>query len=278
MGAIIWLASFPKSGNTWMRAFLHNLLRNTEKPISINEIDKFSLGESVASWYYQFTDKKATELSPEELAELRPKAHKAMMGAHPDSVFVKTHSYLGESCGKPIHTMEATAGAIYVVRNPLDVCPSFANHFGLSIDKAIEALENDQGTGAPTETHVTEYITSWSMNVRSWTQVPHPQIKVVRYEDLLERPQKTFGSVAGFLGLDPPKERLKKAIKFSSFKELSKQESQTGFKEKSDHAQRFFNVGKRDQWREKLTEAQIKRIVEGHREQMERFKYVPLGY
>lgn len=278
MGAIIWLASFPKSGNTWMRALLHNLLRNPDRPTPINEIDSFALGESVAAWYYQFTDKKASELTLEELTELRPKVHKAMMGAHPDSVFVKTHSYLGESCGKPIHTMECTAGAIYVVRNPLDVCPSFANHFGITIDRAIDAMADENGLGAATDTNVAEIITSWSLNVKSWTQVPHPRIKVVRYEDLLERPQHTFGGVTKFLGLDPPKERLKKAIKFSSFKELSSQEAKAGFKEKSEHAQRFFNVGKRDQWRSKLTEEQVKRIVDGHREQMERFKYVPRGY
>lgn len=278
MGAIIWLASFPKSGNTWMRALLHNLLRNPEQPTPINEIDKFTLGEATASWYYQYTDKKAAELTSEDLAELRPKVHKDMMGAHPDSVFVKTHSYLGESCGRPIHTMECTAGAIYVVRNPLDVCPSFANHFGISIDEAIDAMANDQGTGAPTQTTVAEPITSWSLNVKSWTQVPHPLIKVIRYEDLLERPQASFGGVVKFLGLDPPKDRLKKAIKFSSFKELSSQESKQGFKEKSTHAKRFFNAGKRDQWREKLTDDQAARIVERHREQMERFKYVPHGF
>lgn len=277
MGAIIWLASYPKSGNTWMRALLHNLLRNPDRPTPINDINKFSIGETAANWYYQFTEKRAPDLTGEELAALRPKVHHSMMNAHPDSVFVKTHSFLGEACGQPIHTMECTAGAIYIVRNPLDVCSSFANHFGISIDDAITAMADEHGVGAPSETNVSEYLASWSKNVRSWT-VPHPQIKVVRYEDLLERPLRTFGGVAQFLGLNPPKDRLKKAVKFSSFKELSSQESKAGFKEKSVHAKRFFNAGKKDQWREKLTEDQIQRIIEDHREQMERFKYVPVGY
>jgi 8-oxo-dGTP pyrophosphatase MutT (NUDIX family) len=66
-----------------------------------------------------------------------------MTGAHPDSVFVKTHNYLGESCGSSLITMQCTAGAIYIVRNPLDVVLSFANHFGVDVDRAIEALARE---------------------------------------------------------------------------------------------------------------------------------------
>jgi hypothetical protein len=278
MGAIIWLASYPKSGNTWMRVFLHNLLRNPDKPMPINEIDRFTLGESQANWYYQFTRKKPTELSLEELAQLRPKVHRAMTGAHPDSVFVKTHNYLGESCGSSLITMECTAGAIYIVRNPLDVVLSFANHFGVDVDRAIEALARDGGLTEATDTNVIEFINSWSMHVKSWTQILHPRLSVVRYEDMLERPLKTFGGVARFLGVNPPKDRLKKAIKFASFKELKAQEQREGFKERSHKAESFFRVGRRDQWREKLSEDQVRRIVEIHREQMERFGYVPPGF
>lgn len=278
MGALVWLASFPKSGNTWMRVFLHNLLQNPAKPLPINEIDRFTLGDSQVSWYYKHGKKLGTELTLEDLAALRPKVHRDMTAAHPDSVFVKTHSYMGESCSVPLITMECTAGAIYIVRNPLDVVLSYANHLGLSIDDAITAMEREGGLSQATETNITEFISSWSTNVKSWTQVTHPGLLVVRYEDMLDKPAKTFAKVAKFLGLKPPKERLMKAIRFSSFKELSKQEEKTDFKERSVHAKKFFRSGKKDQWRESLTEAQVRRIVDTHREQMQRFGYVPKGY
>jgi hypothetical protein len=278
MGALVWLASFPKSGNTWMRVFLHNLLQNPAQPLPINQIDRFTLGDSQVSWYYKHGKKLGTELTLEDLAALRPKVHRDMMSAHPDSVFVKTHSYMGESCGVPLITMECTAGAIYIVRNPLDVALSYANHLGLSIDDAITAMEREGGLSLARETNITEFLNSWSTNVKSWTQIPHPGLHVVRYEDMLDKPAQTFAKVAKFLGLKPPKERLMKAIRFSSFKELSKQEEKTDFKERSVHAKKFFRSGKKDQWREHLTDEQVRRIVDTHREQMQRFGYVPKGY
>ncbi len=277
MGAIIWLASYPKSGNTWMRAFLHNLLRNPDAPLPPNELNKFTLGDSQYAWYGMFTDKPATELDLDDLARLRPRVHRAMMGAHPDSVFVKTHGYLGVSRGVPIHTMECTAGAIYIVRNPLDVTLSYADHFGLTIDAAIEAMAIEGGLSQPSETQVIEFLNSWSENVKSWTQVPNPRLHVVRYEDMLDKPLKSFAKVARFLGLNPPRQRIEKAIRFSSFKTLKKQEEQQGFIERSSHSKAFFRAGKRDQWKSQLSEEQVRRIVERHREQMQRFNYVPKG-
>ena len=278
MGALVWLASYPKSGNTWLRAYLHNLLRNPPRPMPINEIDRFTLGDSQAGWYLRFSDKKATDLTLADLAKMRPRVHQEMMSVYPDSVFVKTHSYLGESCGVPLISMDCTAGAIYVVRNPLDVVLSFANHFGVSIDKAIDSMAKEGGLTKPSESNVVEFINSWSTHVKSWTQIPNPRLHVTRYEDMLEEPAQTFGKVAQFLGLDPPRERLLRAIEFSSFKELRKQEDESGFKEKSVNADRFFRSGRRDQWRKKLTAAQVRRVVSAHREQMERFGYVPKGY
>jgi len=101
---------------------------------------------------------------------------------------------------------------------------------------------------------------------------------VLRYEDMLDSPLKTFGRAAKFLGLKPPRARLVKAIRFSSFKTLRRQEDTAGFKERSDKSQRFFRAGKKNQWKDKLTPEQVRAIVDRHREQMSRFGYVPEGY
>ena len=278
MGAIIWLASYPKSGNTWMRAFLHNMLRDPDKPIPINDIDKFTIGDAAVGWYRRFTSKTGDQLSLEDLAELRPKVHRSFTQAFPDSVFVKTHSYMGESCGTPLITMEVTAGAIYVVRNPLDVTLSFADHFGLSIDKTIAAMSREGGHSKPSEQAVVEFINGWSQHGKSWTQMPHPSLHVVRYEDMKAKPLHTFRKVTRFLGVSPSDERISKAIRFSSFKEMKKQEERGGFKERSDHSTAFFRSGGTGGWRKNLTEQQVARIVDLHREQMARFGYLPKGF
>ncbi|MGX1198152.1 sulfotransferase domain-containing protein [Parvibaculum sp. MBR-TMA-1.3b-4.2] len=278
MGALIWLASYPKSGNTWMRSFLHNLLRGGSTPVDINRMADFCLGESDASWYAPRAPKTVGDLTPEELAAIRPIVHQDFTTAFPDSVFVKTHNFLGESFGYPIHNMDVTAGAIYIVRNPLDITLSAANHFGLTTDEAIDFMSDPDAMTGGNDRHVFEYLSSWSFHVQSWTQNPNPQLLVVRYEDLIRKPRKHFKQVAGFLGLKPPAERLERAIKFSSFKVLKAQEEKSGFQEKSKASDKFFREGKAEQWKEKLTPKQIRRVIDNHREQMERFDYVPKDY
>jgi hypothetical protein len=125
---------------------------------------------------------------------------------------------------------------------------------------------------------VTEFINSWSTHIKSWTQRPHSGLLSVRYEDMLDNTVKTFTKVVRFLGLKPARQRIVKAIRFSSFKELRKQEDASGFKERSVHSKKFFRAGKKGQWRKQLSEDQVRRMVDYHREQMQRFKYLPKGY
>ena len=174
--------------------------------------------------------------------------------------------------------MDVTAGAIYVLRNPLDVVLSMTHHYGIDLDQAIARMANEGALTSEGEEHVPEFHSSWSTHVKSWTANPSSQLYVVRYEDLLLKPRKYFKQVSAFLGLKPPRERLERSIRNSSFKALKAQEEKGGFKEKSRHAQSFFREGKTEQWQEKLSDAQIRQIISDHREQMERFNYVPKDY
>lgn len=279
MGALIWLASYPKSGNTWMRSFLHNLFRNSQEPVDINEITDFCIGDSGAHWYTRRAGGKAVkDMTPEEINRLRPLVHRDFTTVFPDSVFVKTHNYLGEWGGVPLHTMDVTAGGIYVLRNPLDVVISVSHHFGETIDEAVEHLANDAMVTGGNESHVLEVHRSWSTHVKSWTEHPSPQLLVLRYEDLLHKPRKHFKQVANFLGLKPSAERLERAIRNSSFKTLKAIEEKKGFKERSKKAESFFREGRAEQWREVLTPDQVRRIIADHYVQMERFGYIPDDY
>jgi hypothetical protein len=276
MGKLLWLASYPKSGNTWLRVVLHNLFRDPDEPYDINKLHEFCSADYVAPWYQQFDPRPSEEIPLERIAELRPKVHESLTRVHPDTVFVKTHNALIEDRGTGMITMEHTAGAIYVIRNPLDVVPSWANHYGTSIDHAVEAL-NLSGHYAPSsKRHVYQVFGSWTEHVASWTAHPHPALHIMRYEDMAARPLETFGAVAAFLGLRPSRERLQRAIDNSTFDELKKQESKNGFGERSDNAESFFRKGQVGSWREVLTPEQVDRVIESNKEQMQRFGYWPL--
>lgn len=275
MGAIIWLASYPKSGNTWLRAFLFNLLRNPPQAASINELDSFCIGESAGAWYAHRAGHPIRDMAMDAIMALRPQVHRDFTRAFPDSVFVKTHNFLGECCDVALHTMDVTAGAVYVVRNPLDVVISMTDHFGVDLDAAIDRLGDPTAATETTDAHAAEFHSDWSTHVKSWTGQPNDSLHMMRYEDMLDRPNRSFRQLAAFLGLTPPNDRLRKAIKFSSFETLRAQEKKYSFKERSEFSPAFFRSGRKQQWRTQLTPTQIDRIVTAHGEQMARFDYLP---
>ena len=278
MSGILWLASYPKSGNTWLRAFLHNLLRNSRAPFDINRMSELTAGDSQAHWYERFDSRSPVALGGEDLARLRPRVHALIAESAPDTVMVKTHNALVEADGVPMITQSLTAGAIYVVRNPLDVVVSYAHHLGQPTDDVITLMETKGFHSPASADQVPEHHSDWSTHVESWTASSHPQLHVVRYEDMGRRPGPTFRAISAFLGLKPPRERLERAMRHSSFRSLRAQEDRTGFIERTPSQDRFFRTGKMGGWREVLDDAQVRRVVERHRTQMERFGYLPSGY
>ena len=278
MSGILWLASYPKSGNTWLRAFLHNLLRNPSTAFDINQMAELTAGDSQAQWFRRLDPRPPEALSRDDLARLRPGVHALIAESAPDTVMVKTHNAMVEIAGAPMITQTLTAGAIYVVRDPLDVAVSYAHHLGQPMDDVITLMETEGFATPASDTLVPEHHGDWSGNVASWTARPHPQLHVVRYEDMSRRPGPTFRAVAAFLGLKPPRERLERAMRHASFRSLRAQEDRAGFVERTPVQDRFFRAGKVGGWRGVLDDAQVRRMVERHRAQMERFGYVPAGY
>ena len=276
MSKIIWLASYPKSGNTWMRAFLHNLLRDPDESYDINKITDCSASDSSIEWY-QAQDKRSwQEWTALDVARMRRGAQLAICQWRRDDTFVKTHNASIMFQGYPLVYPDLTAGAIYIVRNPLDVCISLTHHYGCDIDTAIDVLAEETTGSKTNEKLVLEVHKSWSTHVDSWTGQQRPGLAVLRYEDMLRNPLKSFGGLVRFMGLNAPRQRIERAIERASFKSLRAQEEAKGFREKSPHAQRFFREGRSEQWKELLSPSQVDRVVSRHKEQMQRFGYWPL--
>ncbi len=277
MAGIIWLASYPKSGNTWLRSFLHNLLNSPDRSYDINKLTDLTAGESMVALYRAQDPRLDQHYTDERVRELRPLVHRAISQSSPDNVLVKTHNALVEEDSYPLISLDLTAGAIYVVRNPLDVAISFSHHNRTTLDQIIEFMNTKLAATVSNEMNVYECYDTWSAHVASWTATPSATLHVMRYEDMLANPQKSFAAVVKFLGIEAPRQRIEKAVRLSSFQVLKEQERRLGFRERPRGMEAFFREGKAGQWKKVLSKDQVAAIVSAHREQMARFGYVPEG-
>ena len=275
MSGIIWLASYPKSGNTWLRMFLANFITNGTKPFDINRLSDFTFSDMRAGYFEEVAKRPIAELDDKELNLLRPKVHRFLANRTAHTMFVKTHHAVGMISDIPTITPDVTAGAIYIVRNPLDVVISYAHHMAADIDTTIEAMGRHDNYALTAGRIVFQYLSSWNDHVKSWTTAPGLTHHVMRYEDMLDAPNETFGDLIGFLDMESTPERIERAIRFSSFDEMQKQEKAKGFREGSQVADAFFRQGNLGGWRDTLTPAQVDAIVERHGEEMAKYGYLP---
>lgn len=280
MGGIYWLASYPKSGNTWFRTFLSNLQADGDEPADINDLGGDGGIASARGWLDEVLGFDTAELSQDEVERLRPEVYRWSLRNEAVGYHKIHDAYTLTDDGEPLIGTEATLGALYILRNPLDVAPSAANHWNCSIDQAIDKMSNPdmamcRGKKA-LRSQVRQRLLSWSQHVLSWVEAPGLNVETLRYEDMQTDPQAAFSRAARFLQMPDDSERVAKAVRFSDFSELARQEAERGFRERPQHmgVGRFFRSGISGDWRQKLTEAQVQRIIADHGEVMRRFGYL----
>ncbi len=281
MKNIIWLASYPKSGNTWFRLFLSNLRQDSDKPADINQLERMPIASGRAV-FDDITGIAAADLSHDEIDNLRPEVYRFLAEEAKEPRFLKIHdAYTYVNGGKPLVPPEATRGVIYFIRNPLDIAVSFTNHSGISIASTIERMNDESfcfcDSTAKLDGQLRQRLLSWSGHVRSWTEAPGLDIHVMRYEDMKQNPRETFTAAARFAGLEHPPERIEKALRLSDFKKVQRQEQEKGFNEKSPACGSFFYKGESGYWRDVLNEEQAQTIINTHKEVMKQFGYVAEG-
>jgi hypothetical protein len=273
---IVWLASYPRSGNTWLRFFIHCALEvmagAKDDSVRITDIGKYSTWECSADLFAGFVPNPS---APENLGAVmaaRPTVQQALLDRQKTSIFVKTHLVLANINGTPTINSAVTRAAVYVVRDPRDVAVSFAAHTNLPIDQIVEIMRSPDFV--PSHGGVHEITSSWSRNVESWTVPARPIVHVARYEDMRASPYETFKGIAEHVGLRLTPGQLAKAIELSAFARLKAQEAELGFNLWSALAQQgSFRRGRAGGWREELSSEQAERIAADHREQMLRFGY-----
>jgi hypothetical protein len=277
---IIWLASYPKSGNTWLRIFITNLERDEETRASINELD-FSSMSSMRAIFDEAVGYKAGDLTFDEIDMLRPDAYVYESRVREEAFYSKVHDAFARlPDGRPLFPPQASLRAIYLVRNPLDVCVSFAHHLETTdLDAMIESMADSTYAFGDCTVHpdqqLRQRLLTWSEHVLSWVDGARMPVHVMRYEDMKLSPLPTFTAAAEFLGLPHDPERIGRALDKSSFEGLQQQEEEEeeGFNEAAS-ARSFFREGRVGSWRDELTPQQGARIVRDHRDVMRRFGYL----
>jgi aryl sulfotransferase len=275
---IVWLASYPKSGNTWFRVFISNLLSGSSKPVDINLLNNSPIASSRLT-FDEATGLASSDLTREEIENLRPGVYRQLAADAQELLFQKIHdAWYITSSGEPLVPAGISKAVIYFIRNPLDVAVSFAHHSGTTIDKIIRHMA-DPGYAFCSrddrlQNQLEQKLFSWSDHVTSWHKKSGLPVKVLRFEDMKKDTIGTFSGALEFIGISHSKEEIEQAIRFSDFSELKKQEEEKGFREKSPKADSFFRKGESGSWRNVLTAEQVQTIVSDHQEVMREFGYL----
>lgn len=259
---LFWLASYPKSGNTWVRVFLAHWFHGRD--VDINRLDE--AGMSISDTWPEAW-RAACGFIPERAEDqARVKAHvQAVIAKQRDGVSIcKTHSAAVTFRGSPQINKEVTAGALYIVRDPRDVCLSMMRHYDIGEDEAV-ALINGFSTSIQTKDGISQYVSDWYTHVQSWAWAP-----CVRYEDLWHDPFMYFDDVLHHLGIDGDPELLGDTIALVGLARMQGIEAEDGFTEAMNG--QFFGKGG-SRWQKELSKKSAKAIWTHNRQMMEMCGY-----
>ncbi|MGB1251494.1 MAG: sulfotransferase domain-containing protein [Candidatus Promineifilaceae bacterium] len=278
MGNIYWLASYPKSGNTWMRILLANYLWAKDKPLDINQ----AIGGWIASDRQAFDNHvgiEASDLLPHEIERYRPRVYDFISAKVKEPLFLKIHdAFTYSTQGHPVISKAATGGVIYLMRNPLDVAVSFAHHSRTSVKRITEVMGDPTFTflnnPSAISVQLPQRLLTWSGHVNSWVTESGLRVLVVRYEDMKVDPIANFTRVINFCGFDADPARVEMAVEFARFERLQAHEAEHGFVEKVSATATFFRRGVTGGWRDELTPDLVDRIVTEHRSVMQHHGYL----
>lgn len=276
MSGLTLLCSYPKSGNTWLRAVLAEIVG---APLHLHQGLPFKV---LATRYYfdEFMGVSSSELTVGEIAHARAAYCRGLAAASDLPRIWKVHDcfYPPRKDIEPPFPLEALAAVVYIVRDPRDVAVSFANHFSKTIDEAIAGMEDKEThisrSASALKTQLPQYLSSWSSHVESWIDAPGIDLHLMRYEDMVGNSEETFAAVLRFLRIEFTQERLAQALNACRFEVLQAREAEEGFWESPQGVEKFFRRGKVGGWRDSLSENQAERIVAAHGRVMRRLGYL----
>ncbi len=268
---IIWIASYPKSGNTWVRSLLSHYFFSKSEKFNfdlLKHIPNFNTAD--------FLDNKNPIRSNDDIIKSWVPVQKFIHEKFKRNLFFKTHNVCVTSKGEKFTNNEVSAGCIYVVRDPRNVITSYKNFENQTYENIIKNMIDEEGFLLSNKSTFEKFgikgievISSWARHYNSWvhnnTNIP---ICLIKYEDLVENPSLEFNKIFNFLKkinnekkTEINKEKLEKTISQTNFKNLKDLENKDGFSEKQNREVNFFNQGIENDWK-KILPNNISSIIE----------------
>lgn len=275
---IFWIASYPKSGNTWVRSLVASL-QEGGAGVQLASLGKVVPNGAVHAWLQRWVDLDSEGLTHAEMRALRTHVYRQV--AARQSCLLKVH----DVCDPALFPADATLGTVYIVRDPRDVAPSWADHMGVDLDTAIAQMA-DHGTTMSVNrsafrAQTPQHYGSWSLHVQSWMNHAPGPLLLLRYEDMLADPWREATRLATFLGLSADTASVERSVHACRFEALRSAEERHGFAERRTVQQRFFRQGRSGTWQSVLQPQQVTRLLAQHAAVMQRLGYaagaVPAG-
>ena len=289
-----YLASYPKSGNTWCRVFITELRRlagldSTEATAAAERQEQelrlnrdLATGSIVSSrhWLDDQLGIESSDLSWAELDKVRGRAGNQQALYAESLRYHKVHDAFisPDSAGCPVVPVNGCRGAVVVIRHPADVAVSLSHFFSWPLERCVDFLLDEQAGLCSSSKHggpqVRQFTGTWANHVHSWVDQQQIPVLLLRYEDLLNEAQAQFSRLACFLDLPAEPELIAEAVVKSNFETLrAKEEREGGFHERPNGCERFFRTGRSGEGRLTLTSDQFARLTGAFAVSLKHFGY-----
>jgi hypothetical protein len=289
-----YLASYPKSGNTWCRVFITELRRlagldSPEATAAAEQEDKglrlnrdLATGSIVSSrhWLDDQLGIDSSDLCWAELDKVRGRV------GHQRALYTECLRYhkvhdafvSPDSAGRPVVPVEDCQGAVVVIRHPADVVVSLSHFFSWELERCLAFLLDEQAglcrSSKRGGQQVRQFMGTWANHVTSWVDQQQIPVLLLRYEDLLAQPEQHFARLAEFLNLPNEPALIRQAVMNTRFETLrAKEEEEGGFHERPEGCERFFRSGRSGEGREQLSIEQLVKLEQAFSSTLKRFGY-----
>lgn len=272
--SLLWLASYPRSGNTFTRILLANYFAGGQDGYDINQLHDFIPPDTSGALWAAFAELHPIPAELDGMWKTRSRFIEHCRATHKPSPLaaLKTHTANVETLGAQGFSFRKNDRIIYIVRHPLDVALSYAHFNRRDLDFAIQAMCEPGFYVTRENIGIVEVRGSWAQHVSSWLNTVDCPVLLIRYEALCTRTEEILHSILTFLGAPIIPEQVTKAVEASRFDKMRAQESAHPFNE-APESTTFFRRGQSGQWLRELSPEQAYRLADGCEPVMSKLGY-----